>query len=194
MFEKKKGEYQYLKKMPVRQGLITLGMLLLSGGVFGLGYFLTKDVKNLLTIVAILGMLPAAKSLVSMIMYMKAERYTCQEKLHEGLIRLGVEADSKYPYGYDFYITAYDKSFPIAFVIVKMGLLIAVTETDKCDMKAAKKHIEEYMAKNGISNVSVKIIREKDKFLTRLETLLQDDAETTNDELAAYKLICNLSL
>lgn len=194
MFDKKKGEYQYLKKMPVRQGLLTLGMLILSGGVFGLGYYLTKDVKNLLTVVAVLGMLPAAKSLVSMIMYMKAEKFTCSDELHQEIVRLGVEPGVKYPYGYDFYITAYDKSFPIAFVIVKMGLLIAYTETDKCDVKAAKKHIEEYMAKNGISNVSVKIIREKDKFLTRLESLLQDDTETTNDELAAYKLICNLSL
>ena len=68
MFSKYKGEFKYLKKQPVRIGLLTLVLLLMCAGVFMIGYINKGDVKNIFTIIAVLGMLPVAKMIVSFIM------------------------------------------------------------------------------------------------------------------------------
>ena len=82
-FKKRKGTYGYLKKAPVFQGLLTILLLILPAGLFLIGYSITKDVKNLFTIAAVVGMLPAAKSIVSFIMYLRSEKYTCPESLYK---------------------------------------------------------------------------------------------------------------
>lgn len=194
MFSKKKGQFKYLKKMPVIQGLVTLGMILLCAAVFSIGYFTANSAKNIMTIVAVLGMLPAAKSMVSMIMYMKAEKNSCSESLYEKIIKVGGENLNNLPCGYDLYMTAYDKTFPIAFCIAKKGCLVGITENKKCDINAAKKHVEEYMAKNGIKDINVKFFDQEDKFISRLEDLLADEEEIKENEWQVYNLIRNLSL
>ena len=83
LFTKKKGTFQYLKKAPVWQGLLTIVLLMLPAGLFFIGYSITKDVKNLFTVVAVVGMLPAAKSIVSFIMFLRSEKWTCPQELYD---------------------------------------------------------------------------------------------------------------
>ena len=78
MFKNKKGNYQYLKKEPIRVGIITILLFLMAAGVWYIGYAMTKDIKNILTVVSMLGMLPACRSLVNMIMLFKAEKHSCK--------------------------------------------------------------------------------------------------------------------
>ena len=62
----------------------------LSGAVFAAGYFTTGTKTNLLTIVAVLGCLPASKSMVSMIMYLRAG--VCSKQCYEAVRELAAEA------------------------------------------------------------------------------------------------------
>lgn len=81
MQRQKKGEFGYppyeRKKVVIR----TAVYFLISISVFLLGYFLTGKTDNLLTIVAVLGMLPSSKSLVSVVMYFKIPKFS--EKVYQ---------------------------------------------------------------------------------------------------------------
>ena len=63
-----KGEYKYASYSKVRNWIITLVMYALSAAIYTIGYVTTGSNRNLLTIVAILGVLPASKSLIGAIM------------------------------------------------------------------------------------------------------------------------------
>ena len=63
-----KGCYGYLTRQKKKEIIKTVLFFALSLSVFAIGYATTGTKKNLLTIVAMLGFLPASKSMVSMIM------------------------------------------------------------------------------------------------------------------------------
>ena len=77
-----KGEFGY----PVYEKNIvilrTIIYFMISIAVFLLGYFSTGKKENLLTIVAVLGLLPSSKSLVSVIMYMRIAKFS--ERIYQG--------------------------------------------------------------------------------------------------------------
>ena len=74
-----KGEFEYLAYMKKKQVIITIILFLVSISLYVAGYIATKTNANLLTIVAVLGLLPASKSFVEMIMYLRA--HGCSETL-----------------------------------------------------------------------------------------------------------------
>ena len=69
-----KGEYEYPAYQTKVVIIRTICYFLLALAVFLLGYFSTKTKENLLTVVAVCGLLPACKSLVSVIMYLNSEK------------------------------------------------------------------------------------------------------------------------
>ena len=145
----KKGEYGYLsyeKKVTV---IRTILYFALSIALYVIGYVTTKTNKNLLTVVAILGMLPASKSAVNMIMYLKAKG--CSEAVWEKVLK---KVPDKALYGlnvlYDLYFTSYQKNFQVSAAVIKGNCICALTEDAKCDSKAGEKHIEAMLTKNGI--------------------------------------------
>ena len=80
----KKGNFGYLQNRRIYTGLRTLLFFALSLGLYGMGYWSTGTNQNLLTIVAILGCLPACKSAVNFIIFLRASG--CSETLHAKLI------------------------------------------------------------------------------------------------------------
>lgn len=190
----KKGHYNYLKKAPIKQGLLTLLMVFMSAAVMYLGYYITGSFKNLITVVAVLGMLPAAKSLVSYIMFMKAEKFSASEELYNKVwdcIDNKEENLFNELIGFDAYLTSYKENFPISVFAVKSNSLIGYAP-NKCDTNAAKDHILEYMSKNSISGITVKIFDNEDRFFDRFKEIAN---EPVNDnEIEAFNLLMNLSL
>ena len=65
-----KGQYGYLSYKKKFSAIVTIGMFALSLAIFIMGYVTTKTNANLLTVVAVLGCLPASKSAVSMLMFL----------------------------------------------------------------------------------------------------------------------------
>ena len=63
--EKYKGTFGYLDTQKVYEIIRTVLFYSISIAIFVTGYVTTGTKKNLLTIVAVLGVLPASKSLVS---------------------------------------------------------------------------------------------------------------------------------
>lgn len=194
MVEKGKGSYGYLKKQAVKQGLLALGLLAICATIFLVGYFWLSQYATILTVIAVLGMLPVAKMIVSMILFMKAEKFSCSEALYAKIVDAAGDKKDELLAGFDFYMTSYDKNFPLSAAAVAKGCLIAYTPWEKCDCNKAKEHIEEYMKKNGISGINVKIFSEESKFVERFTQLCEENLKATENEKAMYLLLLNLSL
>lgn len=194
MSVKGKGSFGYLKKQAVKHGLLALGNVAFCALIFVIGYFFVEKTSTIFTIVAVLGMLPAAKFIVSMILFMRAEKFSCSKSLYEEIVSVAGEKKDALLCGFDFYLTSYEKNYPLCVVLIKKGTLIAYSASEKTDSQKAKKHFEEYMKKNGISGITVKIFSEKDKFMERFEQLCMDDTELASNEKEMYELVLNLSI
>lgn len=172
-----KGSYGYLKNHRTAAAVRTLLFFGVSIGLYVMGYVTTGSNRNLLTIVAVLGCLPACKSLVNLIMFLKAEG--CSEAL-----RNRVEAyDGKLTTFYDLYFTSYQKNYAISHMALKGNVLCGVTETAGCDCGSAEKHLEQMLSQEGIRNLTVKIYENPDKYIDRLSQIVNlDTPENKNQE------------
>lgn len=194
MAEKGKGSFGYLKKTAVRQGLFALIMVAFCAGIFLFGFFVFPQYSVILTVISVLGMLPAAKCIVSMILFMRAEKHSCSDTLHQKLVDMAGDHKEKMLLGFDFYLTSYDANFPLCAALVQKDCCIAYTSWAKCDCNKAKAHIEEYMKKNGISGITVKVFSDENKFTERFGQLCVENTEVSETEKAMYRLLTNLSI
>ncbi len=190
-FQNKKGLFPYLKKAPIYQGLFTLALLILPAGLFFIGYSITKDYKNIFTVAAVVGMLPVAKGIVSFIMYLRAEKYSCPDSLHS---RVQSFEGKGALIGYDYYLTSYSVNYPIPVAAVGNNALIGLCLDSKTKTADAEAHIKEYLKKNEISDIVVKIFDSEEKFLSRLESIAAGNDEIKENEAAAFSLLSSLSL
>lgn len=184
--KRNKGEYDYPAYEKKRVILRTIIYFAISLAVFILGYLSTKTKENLLTIVAVLGLLPSCKSLVSVIMYLRIPKFS--QKIykeiakHTGTVKVI----------YSMYLTSYKLNFPINCFAVRGGNLIGYTEFDSCDTQACEKHIKDILNQNAIKGITVKIFKEQHKFMDRLSQLEALEYGTKEDEILT--LMCDISL
>ena len=65
-----KGTNGYIQKRKLFQIIMLLVTVVVSVGLFLCGYFSTGSSKNLLTVIAMLGVLPAAKCIVNLVLFL----------------------------------------------------------------------------------------------------------------------------
>lgn len=183
-----KGCFGYLKIQRKKEIIKTILFFALSAAIFLMGYFSTGGKTNLLTVVAVLGCLPASKSMVSMIMYLKAG--LCSQECYEKLM--------PYTEGtrmlYDLYLTSYQKNFQISAMAVKNNVVCGYTEDAKCDVLAAEKHIASILSQNGYDNLTVKIFSDLEKFKERLFQLQKTAEKKEEKEEAVATVLLDVSL
>lgn len=182
----KKGEFGYPPYERKRVILRTAAYFLISIAVFLLGYFSTGKKENLLTIVAVLGMLPSSKSLVSVVMYLKIPRFS--EEVYQEISGKAGEV----PAIYSMYLTSYRLNFPVNCFAVRGNNLIGYTEFQDCDRAACEEHIKTMLKQNGFKNVNVRIFHAKPRFLDSLRQLRP--LETNGREAEILTLLCDISL
>lgn len=182
----KKGEYGYPLYERKRVIVRTAVYFLISIAVFLLGYFSTGQKENLLTVVAVLGMLPASKSLVSVVMYFKIPKFS--ETDYQEIAGL----EGSVPVIYSLYLTSYRSNFPINCFAVRGNNLIGYTEFPVCDASACEEHIQGILKQNSFKNVTIKIFHEKARFVERLAQL--QALEPGKKESDILTLLCDISL
>lgn len=176
--------YNYKKKMVV---FLTVLYFALAIGLYVIGYVTTGSNKNLLTIVAVLGMLPASKSAVSMVMYLRY--HGCNTEDYE---MLKGKVDS-FVHAYGLVFTTYKKNFEACACIVKNGYVYACISNHPNDADELKKHISDMIRQNGLKGTAG-VFTNKDEYLKRLSDLeKKDDEDRANDE-ALLTLMLQLSL
>lgn len=156
-----KGSHGYLAYRKKVVLLETICMFALSLLIFFGGYLYNGTKANLLTIVAVLGLLPASKSMVSLIMYFRTPKFN--ENYYEKFCK---EVDENKGL-YELYFTSYSKNFPVNSMICKKDALIGFSEFEKCDVKALEEHLETILKQNGFKDITIKIFSDPDKYKER---------------------------
>ena len=183
-----KGNFGYLaakKRWVIIRTLIFFGISL---AVFAAGYITTGTRKNLLTVVAVLGCLPACKSLVNMIMLIRAAG--CSQKAKESLAPM----EGRLIGMYDMYFTSYQKNFPISHMVVKGNVICAYTESEKCDVRAGEEHLEQLLKQDGYKNLTIKIFQNLDKYIDRLGQLSNLDSEENKNRNGMIQTLYSVTL
>lgn len=183
-----KGDPTYLQYQKKNVLIRTIIFFAISLGVFLLGYLSTKTKANLLTIVAVFGMLPSSKSLVSYIMYARTPKY------NENIIENVQNVIGDVPVLYNLYLTSYKTNFPLNCIAIRGNNIMGYTEFETCDTAACEEHIQLIAAQNGMKNLNIKIFKgsESKKFVERLCQLQTHEAGKKESEL--LELIKDISL
>jgi hypothetical protein len=184
-----KGCYGYLKRQKKMEILKTILYFGLSGAVFAAGYFTTGTKTNLLTIVAVLGCLPASKSMVSMIMYLRAG--VCSKQCYEAVRELAAEDMTVL---YDLYLTAYKENFQLSAAVVRSGNLCGFTEDSACDLSAGEKHMGEILRQSGYNNLTVKLFDKLPGFTDRMKQLAEIPEKDEKKDEAIAEILRDISL
>lgn len=180
-----KGSRGYLASQKKYEVLRTCLYFAISISLFIAGLVATKTRMNLLTIVAVLGCLPASNSAVQMIMFLRfkgcSEAAAVQISAHAGELSCL----------YDMIFTSYQKNYNIAHLAVKGNTICGYSEDAKFDENAFYKHIDGMLKNDGFKNVTVKIFTDLNKYTARLEQLKELEAEenTTLGIIATLKSV-----
>lgn len=164
------------KKYEIIRTVVYFGISL---SLFFAGYITTKSKMNLLTVVAVLGCLPASKSLVSAIMFMRFK--STDRELCRLLDKLWVGNDVLY----DLVFTTEKVNYEISHAVYRAKCLALFTLDKAIDAKALEAHILEYMKRAGIHGVTVKVFHGMKSYSERLEQMavLEDDDTRLAEEV-----------
>lgn len=183
------GYLDYQKKAEILRTVIYFAIII---AIFALGYSQTHSNKNLLTVVAVVGCLPASKALVGVIMRIP-HRSIATDKARE--IR---EKGSRLTVIYDLVLTSNDKIMPIECFAIAGDKIFGYAPNEKVDETYVAKHIQKILAENGFSGVSVRILHQYTAFLSRVEGLdniaAVEKSDTKEYEQKIANVILNISL
>ena len=166
------GYIAYKKRIELLKTILYFG---LSLAIFFIGYLTTKSRLNLLTVVAVLGCLPASKSAVITFMYLKVK------SIPEDVAARIQEKTGDLSGYYDLYFTSYDKNYNIAHMVITENSVIGYTEDAKFDETGFNTHIQDMMKKENMNDIVIKIFSDKSKYFNRLTELNNKETGTRND-------------
>ena len=185
----KKGTYGYIRRGRVLLAFLTFGLLALVLFVYFGAQWYFKTNKNIFTILAALTCIGVGKFAVDLIMLMRAGY--CSESARE-IIAPHV---GKLTEGYDLFMTSYDKNFALSHAVCAAKSVCAYTEDSKCDVKAGEMHIRTMLENDGFKGYTVKIFRNPDKYIERLDELNQiEGGKEKKSTKAVMDLLESISL
>lgn len=191
-----KGQYGYLPAQYKWEVLKTVTMFAVSIAILVTGMVITMHRKegitwtesknNILTVAAVLGMLPASRSLISAIMFARGKRYTCPQEVYRRLEEVKNDDRNLPLLCYDLYLTEYDKVFPVYVMAATEGELLGLL-AESGDVAKAQEHIRDALQKDGQKNVTVKLYQDEEKFLDRIKAAAKDNGSAKEDKEAPEK-------
>ena len=168
-----KGSFGYLSYKKKFSAIVTIAMFAISITLYIAGYITTKNNANLLTVVAVLGCLPASKSAVGMIMFLKAKGATVEDKMSIENVIGNLDGY------YDLYFTGYQKNFPTNHIVVTKNSIIAYSSNTKITEKDFNEHMKDILNKERIHDITVKLFTDREKYCNRLIELNKSEADTS---------------
>jgi hypothetical protein len=181
-----KGEIQYISARKKATIIRTTLLFILSFSILSVGYFSTGGIENYLTIIGVLGVLPATRSAVEMITILRVKPIS--KPLYNKLYKL--TKNSELFLQYNLYLTSEKKNFPIDALFVINQSIIGYTTNEKCNCKNAKSHILAYMKKDGYSPKNVNIVAEESKFILAINSNLKSIPNSLDNKIVhALKLL-----
>ncbi len=183
--DKVKGSRGYLNSQKKYELLRTLLYFGISLSLFAAGYIQTGDRMNLLTVVAILGCLPASKSAVNAIMFLRFK--SCSESAEEEIAAHSEGLNCIH----DCVFTSYKKSYVVGHVTVCGNTVCGYSEDAKFEENDFYTHINELLRMDGHKDITVKVFTSLSKYMDRLEQMkaLEKDEVKTGAVIATLKSV-----
>ena len=155
-----KGTYGYIRKQLVFEILKTILLYAMALGIFFIGYCTLHTKKSLWSILAVLALLPASKSLVGVIMLARFKSLSADEYERYS------KACGDVPVLYENVLTTSEKTFFLPVICCAFQSVIALAPAS--DAAAVKEHLDNVMKTAG-HKVTVKIFDKEDAFFERLQ-------------------------
>jgi len=183
-----KGEYEHINYRRKVDIIVTIILFALALGLYITGRVTTGSNRNLLTIVAVLGLLPACKMVVDVVMCFRVS-------ICEPTVRVNIDKEIGDLYGqYNILFTSYDKNFMIDHLIITSNSVIGFSSSKKYDDKAFQAHLTDLLRKEGIKDTLIKIFTSEDKYINRLRELNSlEDGRANSPSPSIVNLIHNVS-
>lgn len=182
-----KGTEKYLDTQKIYELVRTIILFGISLSLYLAGYIQTKQQANLLTIVAVLGCLPASKSLVSFIMfarYRSCSKDTAEQiKQHIGSLQ-GV---------YDCVFTSYKINFDVDHLTVCGNILCGYSEKKDFPEQEFQKHLSDILKLDGHKDLTIKIFTQLNKYLDRLDQM-QELEQNESQTIGILESVKNITL
>ena len=180
-----KGSENYLNTQKKYEIIRTLLYFGISAALFIAGYLQTESRLNLLTVVAVLGCLPASKSAVSAIMFLRFKSCAPEhaEKIKEHSAGLTVL--------FDCVFTSYKKNFKVSHITVRGNTVCGYSEDADFRENDFYAHINNILKLDGHKETTVKVFVSLPKYLERLEQMkaLEDETSRTQAVLETLKSV-----
>lgn len=181
-----KGDYGYLKRRQRFEIIKTVILFAICLAVYITGYIQAGKRENLLTVVAIVGVLPASKSAVSMIMFVRYRQTGRQ--LYDKLKPYTEKGELMF----DLIFILNQKAVKTECVVAADGNLVVYTKnTDFTETQIAKQ-LKNFLGNNGKGNYGVKVcVSEKaflEQALSRLNASDRSEEMRTKDREVRAKL------
>ena len=187
-----KGTPGYLNARKIRLLLLALLEFAIVIALLVLGYVQTGTRLNLLTVVAIVGCLPACKVLVGLITLLPY-RTADQDKASE--IR---EKAPLLTTAFDLVITSREKIMPVEAVVISGNTVCGYAPNKKTVPEEAARHIKNILEENRLTKITVKIFSDYTPFLTRAEGLNSiaqvEQSEHRKRENRIRRILLNISM
>lgn len=186
-----KGEAGYIKcrkKRLLIETIIEFGIII---GLLVVGYVQTKTRLNMLSVAAVLGCLPACRTLVNLIMLFphKSIKEEIKQEIAEKAPKLHVI--------YDLIVTSEKKAMAIDAFVISENTICGYTSNPLVNKGYCADFIKAILQQNGIEKVTVKVFRDYVAFLTRAEgmnSIASIDKQDQNRAEAIQSLILDISL
>lgn len=178
-----KGQMSYISNRKKTTIIRTILLFSASFAVLGIGYFSTGSLQNYFTIIGVLGMLPAARSAVEMIISLRVKEI--DKDLYKKLENIVISTD--FDLQYNLYFTSESRNYAVDALFVTNNCIIGLKVNPKYDCKDAKKHIETYMKKDGYIPKNINIMTEESKFISAIKNNLKNKP-TEQDLKMEYSL------
>ena len=187
-----KGDAGYIgqrKKRVIIKTILEFGVVI---ALLLLGIWQTGDRLNLLTVVAILGCLPASKALVELIMIVP--HHSVSQVIADEIQLKGEHLTC----AFDMVFTSEKKIMPVESLVISNHTVCGYTSNIKADTNGIAAHIKKYLNANKWNKVSVKIFDNYGNYVKRIEDMNEisdkENKELKEQEEAIKQVILSLSL
>ncbi len=187
----KKGDAGYIHSQKIRCSIKTAIEFAIVIALFVLGIVQTGSRLNLLTVVAILGCLPASKSLVGLIMILPHHTISVEK------VREINQCSQNLTKAYDMVFTSEKKIMPVDSLVISENTICGYASKQKVNVNEASAHIKKYLDANNYTKVSVKIFDNYETYVKRVDDMnliASVDEEIKHKEIMIRQVILSLSL
>lgn len=184
----KKGLPGYIRDQKKRRILITILLFGISFTIFLTGYLTTHTRNNLLTIVAVLGCLPAARSAVGMIILLPYHSF--DEKKVDEIQKMAKDCTV----AYDMVLTSREHVMHVESLLISRHLVCGYMSGRKTSPTEVEKYLAQILKQNHYDKVTVKIFTDYDSFLRRASQIGELSECSDEQQKRAAQEICRLIL